>query len=183
MPFVKLSGKQIANIIVAVLIMTIVAHYEDFLPYRWQTFSAPDGSFSVAFPGKPEVNDQEVQLDAGGIAVVHVVTATPAKTTSYAFTYYEDPRFTSERVEEELNGARDGSISKVQGTISGEQHLDVDGHPARDIEARARGNSLLNVRLIAVGRRLYMLMVVDASRQRADSKNVQKFFDSLKLSK
>jgi len=177
----KLSGKQFANIIVAVLIMTVIANYDDFLPYRWQTFSAADGSFSAQFPGKPEVEDQQVQLPGGGTATVHQVIAAPTKKASYGCTYFEDPRLASNSAEEVLDAARDGSISKIQGSLIHEQRLDVDGHPARDVEVRARGNSLVEMRLVTVGQRTFMLMVVESARRSADSKNVRKFFDSLKF--
>ena len=178
----KISGKQIAGIVIAVVIMTVFANYQNFLPHRWQAFSASDKSFSALFPSKPEAEDQQVPLDAGGIAVAHTFVATPEKTASYGLTYYDDPRLATETIEEELNRARDGSIAKVQGSIIGERHLAIQGHEARDIDARATGNSLITMRLIAVGQRLYLLMVVDTARQKPDSKNIQKFFDSLKLS-
>jgi hypothetical protein len=182
MSSVKLSAKQIGGIVVAVLTAAIIAHYDDFLPYRWQSYSAPDGSFSAQFPGKPEVADQQVELATGGTVVTHQIAAAPAKTTSYNITYFEDPRLANESAEEVLNSAREGSIAKVQGNLVSEQRLEVEGHPARDLEIHARGNSTLSVRMIAVRGRLFMLMVVDTGRERADSKNDRKFFDSFKLS-
>lgn len=182
MSSVKLSARQIGGIIVAVLIATVIAHYDDFLPYRWQSYSAPDGSFSAQFPTKPGAEDQQVELATGGTVLTHQIVATPAKTTSYNITYFEDRRLANGSAEEVLNSARDGSVSRVQGNVVSEQRLEVEGHPARDLEVHARGNSTLSMRMIAVRGRLFMLMVEDTARQRVDSKNVRKFFDSFKLS-
>jgi hypothetical protein len=179
---VRLSVRQIGAIIFAVLIAIAIAHYDDFLPYRWQSYSAPDGSFSAEFPSAPEAKDQQVELATGGTVLTHQISAAPAKTTSYEITYFEDPRLANESAEEELNSARDGSISRMQGNLLGEQRLEVQGHPARDLEVHARGNSTVSMRIIAVRGRLFMLMVVDTARQNADSKNVRKFVDSFKLS-
>ena len=80
-----------------------------------------------------------------------------------------------------LNGGRDGAISKIHGALLDEQRLQIGGHQARDIQARSSQNSMLNIRLIADGQQFFML-TVETAGQKVDSKNVQKFFDSLKLS-
>jgi hypothetical protein len=85
-------------------------------------------------------------------------------------------------VEEVLDLARDGAISAVHGDLLDEQRIQVDGHQARDIQARSEQGSMLNARLIADGQRLVSL-TVETAGQEVDSKNVQKFFDSLKLSR
>lgn len=178
-----ITKSQIATIVFAVLLTTIIAHYDDFLPYRWQTFRAADGSFSMQFPGKPAASESPVQLAAGGTAVVDVITAQPRRDTVYTCSYFEDPRLASGTAEDALSSAREGSVSRVQGTVVNERNIEVDGYPARDVAVHARGNSLMDMRLIAVGRRMFALMVIDTDRQRPDSKNIQKFFDSLKFSK
>src|ERR1700686_4801955 len=99
----KLPGKQIANIILAVVIMTVIANYEDFLPYRWQKFTASDGSFTAQFPGKPEIEDQRLQSPAGGVVVLHQVTASPTQKASYSCSYFEDSRLAANSTEEVLN--------------------------------------------------------------------------------
>lgn len=123
-----------------------------------------------------------MELATGGTTVTHQIVASPLNTTSYSCVYFEDPRLTSQPPEAVLDSARDGGISKVQGNLVSEKRLEIDGYPARDVEARVRGNSLLEMRLIAAQSRLFVLMVVDTSRQTPDSKNVQRFFDSLKFS-
>lgn len=178
-----ITKSQIATILFAVLLMTIIAHYDDFLPYRWQTFRARDGSFSVEFPGKPVASESPVQLAAGGTAVADVITAQPRKDAVYTCAYFVDPRLASSSAEDALSSAREGSVSRVQGTVVNERNIEVDGYPAQDVAVRARGNSLMDMRLIAVGRRMFALMVIDTDRQQPDSKDIQKFFDSLKLSK
>jgi hypothetical protein len=178
---VKLSGKQIAGIIFSVFIATAIANYEDFLPYSWQTYSAPDRSFSVQLPGKPEVEDQRIQVAPNGTVTSHQVSTAPTKTTTYGCYYFEDPRLGNAPSDKVLDVAMDGAVSKIQGSVIHEEHLDVSGHLARDAEVRARGNALVEMRLIVVGQRTFMLMVVDARRRSADTKNVRKFFDSLKF--
>jgi hypothetical protein len=175
---VKISARQITGILVAVIISALIARYDEILPYRWQRFNASDGSFSALFPANPEVASREVESATGAVIVMHEVTATPSKSTTYFCGYFDDPRLAGDTVEEALNSARDGGIANVEGHLVSEQRLEVSGHPARDIEARARGNSILDMRLVVEGQRVFILMVVG---QNADSKNVHKFFESLQL--
>jgi hypothetical protein len=173
---------QIGGYLFGVLVVMVIFHPERLLPFWWQTYSDPGGSFSLEFPSKPRVSDLQVQSVADGAVVMHVVAATPNKTTAYFFSYYDDPRFASKTVEEVLNLARDGGISGAHGALLDEQRIQIDGHPARDIQARSGMNSMINSRLIADGKRMVDL-TVETAGQTVDSKDVQKFFDSLKLSK
>jgi hypothetical protein len=113
-----------------------------------------------------------------------MVAATPDKATRYSFIYFEYDG--SERpkgtLEEELDSGRDGAISSTQGALLDEQRIQVSGHPARDIQARAGVGSLMNMRIIADGQRLFVLEVDTAAGQKVDSDKVQKFFDSLRFS-
>ncbi|HEY6467637.1 MAG TPA: hypothetical protein VIY69_16670 [Candidatus Acidoferrales bacterium] len=172
----RLSARQIAGIVFAAVISVVITRYYDFLPYRWQTFNAPDGSFSAQFPGKPAVADRQVQSTTGAVIVMHEVTVAPSKSTTYSCMHYDDPRLVSETVEEVLNSSRDDGIANVQGHLVSEQRLEFAGHPARDIEARVRGNAILDMRLVAAGQQMFVLMVVDGAHGNPDSKNTRKVF-------
>lgn len=178
-----ITKDQIATIIGAVLLMTVIAHYDDFLPYRWRTFTAADGSFFVQFPSKPKTDELQVQLANGVTTTAHEVSSQLRNGAVYACSYFEDPRLANGSIEVALNSARDGSVSKVQGTVISERHLEVDGYPAEDVEVHARGNSLTSMRLIAAGRRMFMLVVVEGDRDQPNSKNDRKFFDSINFRK
>lgn len=171
---------QVGGLLFGMLVVTFILHPERF--GWWQTYKDPGGSLSLQFPGKPRAADQEVKL-AGGTVVLHVVAATPNKTIAYVLSYFDDPRYASKTVEEVLNLERDGGISQVSGALLDEQRIQIDGHQARDIQARDEVGSIIHERLIADGQRSVSLIVETAAGQTVDSKNVQKFFDSLKLSK
>jgi hypothetical protein len=181
MPFMKSIATRVAGFAIGMLVVMFILHPDRFGTIWWETYSAPSGGFSLKFPSKPRVSDLQVQSDGGGTAVVKIVVATPNKTTAYIFTYHDDSRFASKTVEEVLNLARDGGIAGVHGALLDEQRIKVDGHQGRDIEARSAAGSLLNTRLIADEQRI-VILTVETAGQKVDSNNVQKFFDSLKLS-
>lgn len=179
----KITKGQIITIIVAVLLVPLVAHYDDFLPYRWRTFRAADGSFSVRFPGKVTMDERSVQLVIGGTTALHEVTAQPTNHTVYSCSYGTDPRLVTSAVQDVLNEARDAAVANVQGIAVSDRDLEVGGYPAKDIEVRARGDSVMDMRLIAVGRRMFALTVIDTDGGQPDSKNTYKFFNSIRFSK
>jgi hypothetical protein len=176
-----LSNKKIVGIIFAVLLSQIFAYREDLIPYRWQTFRSPDGKFSVNLPGKPIVEeDEQIPVAGGNAATTHAVSTQPNDHVAYNCTYVEYPSLITQSPDEVLTEASNGGLKNVQGTLISEKQITVDGHPARDVQARAGENSTYDTRLILVGNRLYMLMVVDTGKPRRDGKNIQKFFDSFK---
>jgi hypothetical protein len=183
MPRMKIiTPGQIVTIVCAVVLGTIIANYDELLPYRWHTFRAADGSFTVQLPSQPKVDQSQVQSATGGIVTLHQVTARPEQDAVYSLSYFNDPRLTNGPVDAALDSAQSGSLSHVQGTVLNERHFELDGYPARDIKVRVSANSLLSERLIAVHHRMFFFMVSETDTTQPDSKNIRKFFDSLKLS-
>lgn len=112
-----------------------------------------------------------------------MIAAQPRTETEYTCSYFDDPSLAHDSTEDVLNLARDGGIASIQGVVISDRNLEIDGFPAKDAEVRARGNSLVDMRLIAVRGRIFGLMVVETDRNEPDSKNVRKFFNSFKLLK
>ncbi len=177
----SLSKKQIGGIIFAVLLSQVIVYREELIPYRWQTFNSPDGKFSINLPGKPIVDQgQQVPVAGGDAAIIYGVGTQPNDHAAYNCTYVENANLITKSPDELLSIARDGGLKNAQGTLIAEKQITVDGHPARDIQAHTTGNSAYDARLVLVGNRMYMLMVIDTSKRSRDAKNVQKFFDSFK---
>ena len=180
-PQIKKLIALIIPIIVGVIVFQLVAHYDEILPYQWQTFRAPDGAFSVSLPGRPEIKDQQAPVAGGRNITVHMANNAPNKYVFYSCSYFQNPSLSVLTPDEMLSSSRDGSLKNIQGTLIAEKRITVDGHPGRDIQALARENSAVDERLVAVGNRLYMLMVIHAGSHGRDTKNIQKFFDSFKI--
>jgi hypothetical protein len=89
-----------------------------------------------------------------------MITATPTDHTSYVFTYVEREKVGQQSPDQALAGARDGALRKVQGTLLTQKTITVQGYPGLDVQARARGNSFVDLRFVVVGNRLFMIMAV-----------------------
>ena len=177
----KLPPSFFIIVIIGAIGSVLVAHYDDFLFYRWQTYTALDRSFSIELPDKPSEETTQIPTEDGGTAVVHLVSVKPNKHSvfSCAYTNRDTPEEkTADRI---LHSALEGSMRKIQGKVVSQKEITVQGNPGLEIRASARNNSTVDARLIVVGSRLYMIMIVD-TEQSNDDKAVRRVFQSFKLS-
>lgn len=177
----KITFRQVALIVFTVIVATAVAHYDELLPHRWQTYTAPDGTFSIELPGKPTVETIQVPADDGGTMPIAMISARPTAHTYYGFNYFEKESIGRKSPDEALVSARDGSLRKIQGTVLTEKRLEIEGHPALDTQASARGDSLYDSRLIIAGNRLYMISAVATVKDKREAKTVQRVMNSFKI--
>jgi hypothetical protein len=171
----------IVLVIFSAIIAHFVANYEQFLPHHWQTYTSPDGSFSVQLPDKPSIQSTQVPLEGGGTTAVNVITAAPTDHTTYMFTYVEHENIGQKSPDQTLDSAREGGLRKIQGTVLTQKRITVQGYPGLDVQARARGNSLADLRIVAVGNRLVMIMALATVGHDREPKTVQRVLDSFKI--
>jgi len=159
----KLSGSLVGVVIVAAIGSVFVAHYDDFLPYRWRTYAALDGTFSIDLPGKTTLETRQAPLESGGTMAFHTIRV--ASVRNYTLAHVEHRNVGEKSSEKALESARDRSLRKAEGTSLTQNRITVQGFPGLDMQARARGNTFMDSRMVAVGNRLYMIMAVAASEQ------------------
>ena len=179
----QITFRQVAFIVCAVLVAMAVANYNKLLPHRWQTYTAPDGSFSVELPGKPVVETIQAPVEGGGATPMALVSVKPTSSTAYMCSYAEDENIGRKSPEEALDSARDGSLRNTQGTAISQKPTTVQGYPALDMQARARGNSLIDSRMIIADKRVYMIMAVATVPQDREEKTFQRMVESFKIIK
>jgi hypothetical protein len=148
--------------------------------YDWRVVYSADGKSKISFPGNPILEETPTKSITGGSFTLHSLKIKPVESAAYGCSWWEDPSLNSLSVEERLNKARDNGVGGVGGRLISETRISVQGYPARDIRAIARGNAAFDSRVILVGSRLYTLMVIDVSGNH-DTKNVERFFNSFTL--
>jgi hypothetical protein len=179
----KITFRQVALIFFGVLVSLAVANYDKLLPHRWQTYIAPDRSFSVELPGKASVETIQAPIDGGGTKPMTLISVNPTTNTAYMCSYVEDENVASRTPDEALQMARDGSLQKTQGTVITQKRTNLQGYPALEFQARTRGNSVVDSRMVLVGKRLYMIMAVATVEGDREPKTVQRVLDSIKITK
>jgi len=158
-----------------------VAHYDEWLPHRWQTYTANDGAFSIEFPGKPAFDTSQVAVDGGGSQTINLINASPSANTYYSIAYLNQENYGGTSPEDALSRARDGSLQKIQGRLISEKSMQVDGYPAVEIQANARGNSTFDARFVVTGHRLYMLASVASNSSDREATTLKRFMNSFHI--
>lgn len=135
---------------------------------EWPLYTAPDGRFSVRFPVTPEEAD-----DNGG----RQISSSPTEHETYIVEYtpLDGPK---EYMSDKLFDAAKKSFTDGGGTILEVDIHKVVGHPAQDVEIRAKEGYIAWDRLVAVNDRVYQLLFIT---DRADGARPTRFWASFKL--
>lgn len=152
-----ITRRKVFNIAIACLVAVVVMNYERLLPHRWKTYTAPDHAFLIELPGEPRIETIQAPLDGGGAVTINTITAKPTSHTSYSCDYTERDSPRTESSDKILESARDGSVRKIQGTVLTQRRITLQGYPGLEIQVSARGDSLVDERLLLVRNRLYVI--------------------------
>lgn len=155
----------------------------------WQTVDRSADGFTVKLP--PGVSETQIPAynDDGGAEQVPMIEArvdgpNGGPDTTYAVVWADNPpveRAASEDAEKTLDMARDGALGRTQTSLVSESHREIDGHESREFVGRNAGGGILNGRLILAGTHLYMLIATFPQTEEQREEDVNRFFESFKL--
>jgi hypothetical protein len=162
----------------------VLGNLNTLLVPHWKTYTAPDGSFSVQFPGEPSVEAQQAPREGGGTVTVNIFLVELWRGPTYICTYVEDDAIRNGAPGERLNAFRDAALRKIRGTVISQKRMDVLGYPVLEMQARAEPSAVMDTRIIIAGNRLYMLGVMGTDGEyRRKSEYVQRMFESFRILK
>jgi hypothetical protein len=146
----------------------------------WKQFSSKEGRFSVQLPGDPKQGKQSIDTQAGKIDM-HLFTYEVSKEVAYIVIFNDYPAAIVEKANKNkmLDGARDGAVKKVKGTLRGEKKLTMNGSPGREVVVDTPQLSFRN-KMFMVKNRLYQVMAV-TPKGKDSTADVMKFLNSFKL--
>ena len=149
----------------------------------WQQLGTQQGGFFIMMPGTPESDVQDVITPVGSLELhTH---ALDTGEFSYMVAYNDYPQYLvrNANVDEMLDGARDGAVDNVNGTLVGERRIRLQGHPGRElwIEATMKGQrGLAQARIYLVDARLYQVIAGGLKDSFSES-NAERFLNSFLL--
>ena len=150
-------------------------------PTPAKMFTSQAGGFSAAFPEDPQEDVQTLPTDVGEIEV-HFLSL-ERENAVYMIVYSDYPTDVVAQSDPEsmLNGARDGAVSNVQGTLVSEEKITIDDHPGRGLKITSSdGEATIYSNVYLVNNRLYQIMVVIPSSTNL-SNEASNFLNSFKL--
>lgn len=160
--------------------IAVLSNLNILLEPKWQTYTAPDGSFRATLPGKPSVEAQQVPAESGLTLVMNSATVQLRNGTTYICAYTDVPGASEGAPEKVLESTRDGILRNVQGTLVKQRRMSVQGYPALEMQARTPGGLLLDARGIVAGKRIYLIQVGGMEHDR-EAQSIQRMFDSFTI--
>jgi len=176
-----ITRRQILHIAVASVCAVVAMNYERLLPHPWKKYTAPDHAFLIELPGNPRSETIQAPREDSDTVTINAITVTPTRHTSYSCDYTERDHLVEESPDKILESARDGTLRKVQGTVLNQRRITLQGYPGLEMQVSARGDSLIDERLLLVGERLYMIIAVATIKQDREPQTIQRVFDSFRI--
>lgn len=144
----------------------------------WSEFTSNEGRFSILMPGVPEASKDTVDSQPGPYTTHLVVFKGERNVYLVGWVDY-DPRFNFNR-QAELEANRDNFVKNLKATLVSTRALKIDGYQAIEFTAETPQRTFRS-RVYMVGRRPYQI-VIGSPKGVDDSQNVDKFFNSFKVS-
>ena len=146
----------------------------------WVRFTSELGRFSVLIPEIPTAETPKtVQSDHGPYTTHLYITKVQNNIYLIGWVDY-DPNFNFNR-QQELEANRDNFVNGVKATMTDSRPLTIDGYQAIEFIAETAERTFKS-RVYMVGRRPYQIVVVSA-KGAEDSVNVNRFFNSFKITR
>ncbi|HWS98909.1 MAG TPA: hypothetical protein VN256_01460 [Pyrinomonadaceae bacterium] len=151
-------------------------------PGSWETVNG-DG-FTISMPGTPSHDDDTVASAAGPLPI-HLYTLSEGYEGFIAgYTEYPDFIFSSAKPDDLMDSAANGAISNIQGEITSQRSITLDGNPGREIVGTSPSKNIaFTVRIYLVKPRMYMILYTQYGKDKAVSVSGERFLDSLTLTK
>ena len=144
----------------------------------WSTFTSKAGRFSVLLPGTPTEQRETKQSDQGPYTIHLVILKDQRNRFVVGWVDYP-PSFNPDwQLELEMN--RDKFVENQKATLLTSRQIRIDGHQVIEFTAETP-EQIFRSRVYMVGRRPYQI-IIGSPRGLDDSENINKFFNSFKIS-
>lgn len=148
---------------------------------KWETLS--EGGFTVQMPGTPNKQSQSINTAVGPVTINMYTVETKGEAFIVAYSDYPEAAASQADPQQLLNNARDGAVRNVNGKITSERSVTLNGKPGKEIigdGSLASQEGTFVARIYWVSPRIYQALYV-RPKGSAASENGNKFLDSFQL--
>jgi hypothetical protein len=148
----------------------------------WQAIN--EDGFTISMPGTPSKNDDTVPSAAGPLMLRMYTLSQGYEGYITGYTEYPDMVFTASNPEDMMDGAQRGAINNVQGEVTSQRKITVNGNPGREIVGSSPSKNIgFTARVILARPRMYMLVYTQYDKSKPMSDDGKRFLDSFKITK
>ena len=146
----------------------------------WQTVNGDGFTFST--PGSPSHDEQSLPSAVGPIPL-HLYTLTQGfEGYIVGYSIYPDSVFSAASSEQLLDGAQNGAVNNVQGQVTSQRSISINGNPGREIVGTSPSKNIgFTARVYIVKPRMYMLVYTQYDKDKPMSSDGRKFLESFQL--
>ena len=145
----------------------------------WSEYSYTADGFAISAPHLPVGKKLVAPTDVGPVtSQIYSVDLGSDNAFMFSSTHY-DQGLVSSRAADALEGAKNGAVANVHGTLVSQQHISIDGNPGYEIVITA-SNYHVRERIYVVGDYLYQLLAI-APVGAPLPKDADKFLGSFRL--
>lgn len=159
----------------------------------WTTVKEVNYGYRADFPGKTQSQTNKVPTEKGEVTMYsHSFSGKESdKNLIYMSTFTEYPLsffpngLSSDKAQNTLlDGAVDGAVSNVGGSLISKESIVFNGYPGRyfKIQLERGATFIMTMRAVLVGYRFYMIQTI-ARKGDSDNNEKKRFFDSFELIK
>jgi tetratricopeptide (TPR) repeat protein len=136
----------------------------------WTEIKPENARATISFPGSPRPTKQVVS----GVENFAYEATTPKAT--FVFSFFDVPAGSILTFDAAINAYS----TRRNGTVTSEQTLNIDDHAGKECMVRLADGTVSRLRLLAVGRRWYQL-IVEGNASAVSGEESKKFVESFKL--
>jgi len=173
---------------IALLVFTLLITLNFATAQNWEKYKSQDLAFTSLFPKTPKLTVQKIPTAVGELDM-HMVMYAPGYgdlnavysiiRSDYPKDQFED--VTSEYNNSVLDGAVNGAINNVKGTLVYEKKITLNGYPGREIKIQIdQGYIYMNAYLVE--NIMYISQVI-CEIGNDGNKNIKRFMDSFDIIK
>ncbi|MCB0399014.1 MAG: hypothetical protein KDD26_05200 [Winogradskyella sp.] len=152
----------------------------------WEKYKSEDLAFVAEFPGTPEKTVEQIQTAVGELDM-HMIaysSSTAGDNVYYGVirSDYPEEQFSNmseEKIKSVLDGAVNGAVSNVSGTLESDENIILNGYPGRKIKIKTTGVELF-MNAYLVDNVMYVTQVI-AMEGTVNTKNLNFFLDSFDI--
>ena len=189
-----MTNKTFLSLIATTLIFTSFAGLEVHSPQaalsktaksQWQVFTAPDGTFKVLMPGKPEKMNQTQRTFMGKINLQIFLAKPEKQQVAYVVAYNDFPNNYGKMAnpQELLDNAQKMALKTTQSKLVSQRNIrGYNGHPGKEIEYIDSVGKVTRNRMFFAHGRLYQAMVITTRKQEKYlKKSIQGYLNSFQV--
>lgn len=163
---------------VALVVAVLVSMGSSALAQQWIEYHPPGAGYRIEFPGRPAEDTREVVTNVGKIHMITSAVEIGDKVFLTITSRYPE-HLTMGDPEKNLDGARNGSLRKINGTLRREERLSVGDAPARRLLIDIpQDNQAAGAVMVLDGHRLVQAIYV-GPRGTEEAPEVRRFLSSL----